>query len=170
MKSRSIFLSASMKKSLFSLLKTSLLVLFAWPMRIVSAADPAAVPDFGGNVVLRGNLENSRQQFERANKGNVVFLGGSITEMEGYRPMVCSLLEERFPKTEFTFTNAGIGSTCSTTGAFRLRRDVLDHGPVDLLFVEFAVNDDQDGHLSREECIRGMEGVVRHALLASRGA
>ena len=31
----------------------------------------------------------------------------------------------------------------STTGAFRLERDVLSAGPLDLLFVEFAVNDDQ---------------------------
>ena len=40
-----------------------------------------------------------------------------------------------------------IASTCSTTGAFRLRDDVLIKGPVDLFFIEFAVNDDQDaGH------------------------
>jgi len=28
--------------------------------------------------------------------------------------------------------------------------------------VEFAVNDDQDAHHTREECIRGMEGIIRH--------
>ena len=65
------------------------------------------------------------------------------------------------------FTNAGIGSTCSNTGAFRLDRDVFRHGPVDLLFVEFAVNDDQDGHFTRTEAIRGMEGIIRHARLSN---
>ena len=41
----------------------------------------------------------------------------------------------------------GIASTCSVTGAHRLTRDVLSKGDVDLFFIEFAVNDDQDaGH------------------------
>jgi lysophospholipase L1-like esterase len=125
-----------------------------------SAADP--VPAVASaNVHARGSLDNSRIQFESGN-GHVAFLGGSITEMEGYRPMVCDILKKRFPKCEFTFTNAGISSTCSTTGAFRLATDVLAKGPVDLLFVEFAVNDDQDAGHARRECIRGMEGIVRH--------
>ena len=51
----------------------------------------------------------------------MAFIGGSITEMNGYRPMVCDILEQRFPMTAFTFTDAGIASTCSTTGAFRLQ-------------------------------------------------
>ena len=75
------------------------------------------------------------------------------------------LLRRRFPKTDFTFTAAGISSTCSTTGAFRLQDHVLDHGPVDLFFVEFAVNDDQDAGHAFREALRGMEGVVRHTRL-----
>jgi lysophospholipase L1-like esterase len=74
------------------------------------------------------------------------------------------LLKKRFPQTDFTFTDAGISSTCSTTGAFRLQSDVLDKGPVDLFFIEFAVNDDQDAGHSRQDCIRGLEGIVRHTL------
>jgi hypothetical protein len=93
----------------------------------------------------------------------VAFIGGSITEMEGYRPMVCEILKRRFPTTEFVFTAAGISSTCSTTSAFRLQNDVLSKGPVDLFFVEFAVNDDQDAHHTRRECIRGVEGILRQA-------
>ena len=122
---------------------------------------------FGDRVVCRDGLANARKVFEWTRKGTVAFLGGSITEMEGYRPMVCANLQKRFPQTVFTFIPAGISSTCSSTGAFRLTRDVLSKGPVDLLFVEFAVNDDQDGHFSRETCIRGMEGIIRHARLAN---
>jgi lysophospholipase L1-like esterase len=77
--------------------------------------------------------------------------------------MVCDLLKKRFPNTAFTFISAGIASTCSTTGAFRLATDVLADGPVDLFFIEFAVNDDQDAAHTRTECIRGMEGIIRHA-------
>ncbi|MDI9384834.1 MAG: GDSL-type esterase/lipase family protein [Verrucomicrobiota bacterium] len=124
----------------------------------------AEVP-FGDRVVLRGELANARAKFSSGGRGRVAFLGGSITEMDGYRPMVCEILKRRFPETEFSFISAGISSTTSIAGAFRLERDVFGEGPVDLLFVEFAVNDDQDGRYSRQECIRGMEGILRHARL-----
>ena len=130
---------------------------------IISATWGAEVTSTVRNVQFRGNLDNARAVFEKTKKGHVAFMGGSITEMNGYRPMVCEILKQRFPETAFTFTDAGIASTCSTTGAFRLDRDVLGKGPVDLFFVEFAVNDDQDAAHTRAECIRGMEGIIRHA-------
>jgi lysophospholipase L1-like esterase len=113
------------------------------------------------NIRRRGELFNSRIVFEAKKTGHVAFMGGSITQMNGYRPMVAAFLKKRLPQTKFTFTDAGISSTCSTSGAFRLKHDVLDKGPVDLFFVEFAVNDDQDAGHARRECIRGMEGIVR---------
>jgi lysophospholipase L1-like esterase/dienelactone hydrolase len=115
------------------------------------------------NFTLRGDYRNSRIQFERNKRGHVAFIGGSITEMNGYRPIVCEMLRNRFPDTKFNFTQAGISSTCSDTGAFRLQRDVLSQGPLDLLFVEFAVNDDQDGDQGYNEALRGMEGIIAQA-------
>ena len=129
-----------------------------WLVIAWSSADALAAK----NVIRRGDLNNSRARFEREGKGHVAFMGGSITEMNGYRPMVMDLLRKRFPKTTFTFTDAGISSTCSTTGAFRLQSDVLSKGPVDLFFVEFAVNDDQDAAHARDAAMRGMEGIIRH--------
>lgn len=131
-----------------------------------SLKDPAPIVAFvlehtRPNVQLRGSLANSLHCFAGQKKGHVAFIGGSITEMDGYRPMVCNDLKARFPSTQFTFTDAGIASTCSTTGAFRLGDDVLSKGPVDLFFVEFAVNDDQDAGHSFENCVRGLEGIVR---------
>ena len=134
----------------------------AWAASVGQAAEDAPPP--GENVHLRGSFANSRIQLQRSKKAHVAFIGGSITEMNGYRPMVCEMLKRRFPQTAFTLTDAGIASTCSTTGAFRLASDVLGKGPVDLLFIEFAVNDDQDAHHARRECIRGMEGMLRQAL------
>ncbi|MDD7983992.1 prolyl oligopeptidase family serine peptidase [Lentisphaera marina] len=115
------------------------------------------------NFISRSNFQNSRITFERNKKGHVAFLGGSITEMNGYRPMMMTYLQERFPETKFKFTDAGISSTCSDTGAFRLQRDILSQGPLDMLFVEFAVNDDQDGVYNYNDAIRGMEGIVAQA-------
>lgn len=129
----------------------------------------------GRNVTLRGKYANSLHRFAEG-RGHVAFIGGSITEMNGYRPMIAEWLAKRFPRTEFTFTNAGISSTCSTTGAMRLERDVLapregvPDGGVDLLFVEFAVNDDQDAAHANREAMRGMEGILRHARRACPNA
>lgn len=119
----------------------------------------AELPD---SIEIRGDLAQSRRTFEETKRGTVAFIGGSITQMNGYRPMVMESLRKRFPETEFTEINAGISSTCSHTGAFRIGRDVLAHKP-DLLFVEFAVNDDQDAAHSLQNAVRGMEGVIRQA-------
>ena len=116
-----------------------------------------------GNVLPRSGLGHSGRTFQETAKGTVAFIGGSITEMKGYRPMVNRVLEQRFPDTEFTFIDAGISSTCSTTGAFRLQGHILSQGKVDLLFVEFAVNDDQDAAHAHRESVRGLEGIIRHA-------
>ncbi len=111
---------------------------------------------------LRSPLNNSLIRFEKQKKGRVAFIGGSITEMEGWRDMACDSLRERFPDTDFDFINAGIASTDSTLGPFRLETDVFRNGPVDLLFIEYAVND-QYNYRTESERIRGMEGVIRRA-------
>ncbi len=128
----------------------------------LQAAETRPAGALSRNIHRRSGLANARARFARDKTGHVAFIGGSITEMNGYRPMVCDILRKRFPDTKFTFTDAGISSTCSTTGAFRLAEDVLGKGPVDLFFIEFAVNDDQDAAHARRQCIRGMEGIVRH--------
>ena len=134
--------------------------------RVEGLTQDLSVPADTRNVFLDSRLAHSRLAFERG-QGRVAFIGGSITEMEGYRPLVMDSLRKRFPDTRFDVVSAGVASTCSTTGAFRFKEDVLDKGPIDLLFVEFAVNDDQDAHHDRVHCIRGLEGIIRQARLAN---
>ena len=129
---------------------------------LILAAPLFSHAETSDHIHLRSGLPHSAQLFKSSKKGHVAFMGGSITQMNGYRPMIMEGLEKRFPDTAFTFTSAGLSSTCSTTGAFRLKRDVLQHGPVDLFFLEFAVNDDQDAAHSYEASIQGMEGIIRH--------
>ncbi|TFH20501.1 MAG: hypothetical protein E4H10_16575 [Bacteroidia bacterium] len=120
-----------------------------------------------GTYHKAGNgLGNSQIRFERDKVGTVAFLGGSITQNGGWRDSLCNYLQERFPDTRFTFIPAGIASMGSTPGAFRLERDVLSKGPVDLLFEEAAVND-ATNRRSNEEQIRGMEDSIRHTLKAN---
>lgn len=114
------------------------------------------------HINLRSNLNNSFYRFQKEKKGCVAFLGGSITEMTGWRNMIKTSLQQRFPDTEFKFIEVGIGSTGSTPHAFRFENDVLKQGIPDLLFVEAAVND-HTNKFGPTEQVRGMEGIIRHA-------
>ncbi len=109
----------------------------------------------------RNGIPNSFLKFQQEKNGRVAFLGGSITYNGGWRDSISNYLQKRFPDTEFEFLEAGIPSMGSTPAAFRLERDVLADGPVDLLFEEAAVNDATNGRSSQEQ-VRAMEGIVRH--------
>lgn len=141
-----------------------------------SLTDPTPVVDFvlrhqagyteANHINVRGSMNNSLYCFEKERKGRVAFLGGSITEMNGWKNMIEEDLKQRFPDTQFEFVEAGIGSTGSTPGAFRMQNDILSKGKIDLLFVEAAVNDHTNGFDYIAQT-RGMEGEVRKALLSN---
>ncbi len=114
---------------------------------------------------MRDGLKNSQHIFETTKKGTVAFVGGSITGMD-WRKKVMENLKRRFPSTQFKFLLAGVGSTGTMYGSFRLDRDVIQKGEVDLLFEEAAVNDLAIGRTADEQG-RGMEGIVRHARKAN---
>lgn len=121
-------------------------------------------PDFQKKQCIhqRGSLANSYLKFVKEKKGCVAFLGGSITEMRGWRDMVKEDLKQRFPGTAFEFIDAGLPSAGTTPHSFRFENDVLEKGKPDLLFVEGAVNDDTN-HFNYIQQTRGMEGIIRHA-------
>lgn len=112
------------------------------------------------------NLDNVLFRMQREKKATVAFLGGSITNMKGWRDLVCRYLRERYPDVSFKFINAGIPSLGSVPHAFRLQSDVLDSGRIDLMFIESAVNDAGNG-TPDEEQRRALEGIVRHAYSAN---
>jgi sialidase-1 len=116
--------------------------------------------------VARTGLKNSFIQFTKEKTGRVAFMGGSITENPGWRNKVTQYLIERFPETKFEFIDAGIASTGSTPGAFRLASEVLSKGKIDLFFEEAAVNDRTNGFNNQAQ-VRGMEGIVRHMRISN---
>ena len=77
-----------------------LFLLFCLSLPVWAANEP------NPNLIIRGNHANSLLQFEKDKHGHVAFIGGSITEMNGYRPLMTKWLQERFPTTKFNFTNA----------------------------------------------------------------
>ncbi|CAN5833679.1 hypothetical protein BH09VER1_BH09VER1_47860 [soil metagenome] len=111
---------------------------------------------------MRGGLPNSAAKILREKFGRVAFLGGSITQMEGWSNLIEKHLRARFPGAELDFIKAGVGGTNSTFGAFRFEADVLPRGAVDLLFLEFAANDASDYSLANQR-LQAMEGILRQA-------
>jgi sialidase-1 len=110
---------------------------------------------------LRKGLANAFARFHDGGTATVAFLGGSITASKGWRDEVEQYFTSGFPKTRFTFVRAGVSSLGSVPHAFRLERDVLSAGRIDLCFVEAAVNDPTNFTPS-QRMTRGMEGIVRH--------
>ena len=129
--------------------------------------DPDVLPKDHEYFELREGIANAHLKFEREKTVRVAFLGGSITAGGGWRDHTMKYLQEKFPQTKFEFIAAGISSMGSVPHAFRLERDVLSKGPVDLLFVEAAVNDSTNIPNHPEQMLRGMEGVVRQARMAN---
>ena len=105
----------------------------------------------------RGGMRHVIEKLEAGNTVRIVYLGGSITAANGWRPKTTTWFRDTYPKAKIEEINAAIGGTGSDLGIFRFERDVLQYQP-DLLFVEFAVN---DGSASPENIWRAMEGIVR---------
>lgn len=118
--------------------------------------DPALADAFA--VKVRAGLPNVAALLPKKDTIRIAYLGGSITEAaHGWREQSRARLREMYPGVPFLEIPAAIGGTGSDLGAFRLREQVLNHHP-DLIFVEFAVNDNGK---SIESVVRSMEGIVR---------
>jgi len=114
-------------------------------------------------ITFNGYSNTFAEKLQKNEPVTVAFLGGSITNMEGWRAMVCNYLSKTYPQSKFKFINAGIPSLGSLPHAFRLQRDVLDSGKTDLLFIESAVNDHANQTAEKTQR-RALEGIIRHTL------
>ena len=118
----------------------------------------------------------SFEEFDRRAKAgeplSVVFFGGSLTwganasnpQTTSYRALMSQYLQQKYPRTSFTFHDAAIGGTGSKLGMFRLERDVLAHKP-DFVFLDFTANDDLPG--TDIETLTSYESILRDMI--SRG-
>ena len=91
------------------------------------------------------------------------YIGGSITDARSecnWPEPVTAWFGERFPGMRVQVENAAIGATGSDLAVFRAQRDLIERD-CDLVFVEFAVND--EGAPS-EQRMRSREGLLRKLL------
>jgi acyl-CoA thioesterase-1 len=112
-------------------------------------------------------LKNTMLKARREESLVVGFIGGSITQgaraTRGDRTYVYHVAKwwkAHFPDTEIKFINAGIGSTDSNIGAFRVYDHLLKYKP-DFVVVEYAVNDS-----NTKEAAETLEGITRQVLKA----
>ena len=141
-----------------SLLSTNV-VQFSMAPVAVWAPNRASGEMVDKEVVLRDGLGGFIEKSTSGAPVTVAYLGGSITEMNGWRNLTTEWLRKEFPKAQVKEVAAAIGGTGSDLGVFRVGHDALRHDP-DLLFVEFATN---DHGRSAEAIIRQLEGIVRQA-------
>ncbi len=106
---------------------------------------------------VRGGLPNVAAKLEAGKPVKIAYFGGSITAQNGWRPQTLKFLQEKYPKSAISQIHAAIGGTGSNLGALRVNYDVIRFRP-DLVFVEFAVNDNND---KVENIYAHMEGIVR---------
>ncbi|WP_080058461.1 SGNH/GDSL hydrolase family protein [Spirosoma aerolatum] len=106
----------------------------------------------------RSGLPYFFQKVRTGQPVKIAYLGGSITEAGGgWREQSLKWFQQQYPKSGIEQIAAGIGGTGSDLGVFRLKDQVLAYKP-DLVFVEFAVND--NGKKPMPIAV-AMEGIVR---------
>lgn len=119
-------------------------------------------------MINRGNWKKIKDCMKRAREGKAIttgFLGGSITQGSlsttpetCYAYLVYQWWTEKFPKSDITFINAGIGGTTSQFGVSRVEAHLLQYQP-DFVLIEFAVNDDNTEFFKET-----YEGLIRKTL------
>ena len=59
------------------------------------------------NITLIGSLVNSRNEIKNEKRATLVFMGGLITAMDGYRTILKNFWNKYFPLYPFTYGFAG---------------------------------------------------------------
>jgi len=112
-------------------------------------------------IQVRGGLPNFFAKLNRGQKNvTIAYFGTSVTVQPGWRVMSFEWFQKQFPKTNMTMINASLGGTGSLVGAFRADKDLIPC-KADLVFIEFAGNDNGDATNNPLDVVRAMEGIVR---------
>ncbi|WP_111708499.1 SGNH/GDSL hydrolase family protein [Lutibacter citreus] len=109
---------------------------------------------------MRSGLSNFFAKVNSSKKVVVGYVGGSITNQEGWRPKSFNWLEKHYSKASFEMINAAVPGTGAEFGNCRLEEALLVHQP-DLVFIEYRVNG------SGGFGVRAYEGLVRQIWLAN---
>lgn len=125
--------------------------------------------EFDRGIINVGNIVRIQKVMKRAISGEAIkvgFIGGSITAGAAssapetcYAYLVYQWWKNKFPLSEVSYINVGVGATTSKFGVARVEQDLLSFN-LDMIFAEFSVND-TDNSLFMET----FEGLIRKILL-----
>jgi len=110
----------------------------------------------------RKTLSNTLKAIQKGEL-TIGFIGGSITDSRGknrWVEPVVAWFSKAFPDLRIYVENAAIGATGSDLAVFRAKRDIVERN-CDIVFVEFAVNDNEQ---TAEKRFRTREGLIRKLL------
>lgn len=127
--------------------------------------------EFDRGIINVGNIVRIQKVMKRAISGEAIkvgFIGGSITAGAAsstpetcYAYQVYQWWKNKFPLSEVSYLNVGVGATTSKFGVARVEQDLLSFYP-DMVFAEFSVNDTDNGLF-----METFEGLIRKILLHS---
>lgn len=96
-------------------------------------------PEVPEELRMRGGLPNFFARMKTQDTIRIAYVGGSITEANGWRINTFNWFKSQYPKVHFIEINAAISGTGSDFAACRIETDVLSKNP-DLIFLEHRVN------------------------------
>ncbi len=117
------------------------------------------------NINIRGTLARFKEAIMHGNV-KIGFAGGSITTaqtLSNWPTYIRGWFVERFKDVRLSVVNSAIGATGSLCALSLAQKEFIDTS-CDLVFVEFAVNDDG---IDRDERMRTREGLIRKLLSAN---
>lgn len=139
------------------MLKTLRAIITALLFSFSAAAQSDSLVD-AVEAAYRAGLPNFFNKINKGKSVKIAYLGGSITRADrGWREQTFEAFQKQYPNVQFEEIMAAIGGTGSDFGAYRLGAHVLQYAP-DLVFVEFAVNDNGK---TAQQVKASMEGIVR---------
>lgn len=146
----------------------SVIALSASAAFAVTPGEPASNEMIARSQFSIGDTARLQRALAKARRGEkvvVATIGGSITQgaaattpEKRWANLVGKWWQDRFPKTQIEFVNAGIGATGSNIGSHRAKDHLLKYKP-DFVVVEYGVNDPNN-----ELAAETLEGLVRQIL------
>lgn len=111
-------------------------------------------PTIPEELRIRGGLPNFFAKLNLKDTVRIAYLGGTISEANGWRINSFNWLKTQYPRVHFIEINAAISGTGSDYAACRVKPDVMAHNP-DLVFLEHRI----DGGAAFET--QSVEGIIR---------
>ena len=99
----------------------------------------------------RNGMVNTINKLRNGETVVVGFLGGSITQQDGWRGKTLEWMRAQYPTANIVEIDTSLSGTGADLAACRTDREILAHNP-DLVFVEYAVNGGTE---------QNMEGIIR---------